>query len=85
MSVRFGRTQASVLLVNYAGYPSSPNSLMQDNGLASLAAKLKAAGHRVKILDYATVDTMRRLVPPSAQERLSRILSTFEEGAQYPG
>ena len=85
MSIRVGRTQASVLLINYAGYPSSPNSLMPDNGLASLAAKLKAAGHRVKIIDYATVDTMRRLVPPSAQEKLSRILSTFFKSAQYPG
>lgn len=76
------KDRASILLINYAGYPSSPNSLMPDNGLASLAAKLKAAGHGVKILDYATVDTMRRLVPPFFQRRLAKVLRTFEETSQ---
>ncbi len=73
------RGPVSALLVNYAGYPSSPNSLMPDNGLASLGAVLKAAGHRVKILDYATIATMKRLVPPSYRARLLKILRTFEE------
>ncbi|NQU16719.1 MAG: cobalamin B12-binding domain-containing protein, partial [Candidatus Saganbacteria bacterium] len=74
------RTRASALLVNYAGYPSQPNSLMPDNGLASLAKQLKFAGHKVKILDYATVDTMRRLTPPFFQKRLEKVLARAKDG-----
>jgi anaerobic magnesium-protoporphyrin IX monomethyl ester cyclase len=74
-----GRTCASVLLVNYAGYPSSISSLMPDNGLASLAGGLRAAGHRVKILDYATVGMVGRLVPPFYRRGLTDVLRTFEQ------
>ncbi|HTY12964.1 MAG TPA: radical SAM protein [Candidatus Omnitrophota bacterium] len=82
MMTGISRTRGSALLVNYAGYPSSPNSLMPDNGLASLAAQLRAAGHDVKILDYATVSTMRRLVPEFLHDRLQSTLATFESGSK---
>jgi len=73
------RSRTSVLLVNYAGYPVSPNSFMPDNGLATLAAQLKAAGHQAKILDYATISGMKRLAPPAYRQRLAKILRTFGE------
>jgi radical SAM superfamily enzyme YgiQ (UPF0313 family) len=79
MSIRLVKNYASIVLVNYAGYPSSPNSLMPDNGLAALAGGLKAAGHKVRIIDYATVSTVKRLVPHILQKRLASVLKTFEE------
>ncbi len=60
------------LLVNYAGYPYSPSSLMPDNGLANLAGALIRAGYSARILDYATVATIRRMTSPDLQRRLSR-------------
>jgi len=59
---------ARFLLVSFAGYPYTPSSLMPDNGLASLAGSLGAAGHDVRILDYGTLTTLARLFP----ERLGR-------------
>lgn len=64
-----------VLLVSFAGYPYSPSSLMPDNGLACLAGCLIDAGHEVRILDFSTVDTIRRLFP----ERLSRRVRPLAE------
>src|ERR1035437_7704953 len=58
------------LLVNYAGYPYAPNSLMPDNGLANLAGALLAAGREVEIFDYGTVSTLRRLTSPDLRCRL---------------
>jgi radical SAM superfamily enzyme YgiQ (UPF0313 family) len=55
------------LLVNYAGYPFSPNSLMPDNGLANLAAVLLKNKKEVQIVDYCTVDTARKLMANSPQ------------------
>jgi len=49
------------LLVNYAGYPYAPNSLMPDNGMANLAGALIKSGCEVEILDYGTVTTLARL------------------------
>ena len=80
--VNIQKSCGTAILVNYAGYPSSPNSLMPDNGLASLAAQLKTAGHDVKILDYATVSTARRLVPTFIQDRLQRVLGAFDNGTK---
>ncbi len=51
------------LLVSYAGYPYTPSSLTPDNGLANLAGALLEAGHDVRIVDYGTLATMRRLFP----------------------
>jgi radical SAM superfamily enzyme YgiQ (UPF0313 family) len=59
-----------VMIVSYAGYPYSPSSLMPDNGLASLAAVLLAAGHEVQLLDYSTVDTLERLYPRNLSDKV---------------
>lgn len=63
------------ILISYAGYPFTPSSLMPDNGLANLAGALTQTGHQTLILDYGTVDTMRRLYPA----RLSRKAALFCE------
>lgn len=60
------------LLVDYAGYPFAPNSLMPDNGLANLAGALLDAGAEVHILDYCTVSTLRRMSSPELTARLAR-------------
>lgn len=65
------------LLVNYAGYPYAPNSLMPDNGLANLAGALLAAGCEVEIRDYGTVQTLRRLSDPDLQRHLAVAWNTL--------
>jgi uncharacterized radical SAM superfamily protein len=64
------------VLVTYAPV-YAPNALMPDNGLAQLAATANAAGHTVRILDYNTTNSMRRLVPPFWSRRLSGIWETL--------
>ncbi|MEJ2745441.1 MAG: cobalamin-dependent protein [bacterium] len=63
------------LLISYAGYPYTPSSLMPDNGLANLAGALIEAGHETLILDYGTVETIKRLYPT----KLSRKAIPFSE------
>jgi len=58
------------LLINYNDCPSSIDSLMPDNGLASLAGSLLAAGHKTQILDYATIQTLRDFRPGKIRNRL---------------
>jgi hypothetical protein len=72
---------ARVILVTFPGYPYTYSSLMPDNGMAALAGCLADAGHAVRVLDFGTVDTMRRLFP-SAAGRLLRPVARriFEEG-----
>jgi radical SAM superfamily enzyme YgiQ (UPF0313 family) len=60
------------LLINFAGYPYAPNSLMPDNGLATLAAVLLRQHKHVEILDYCTVSAVRRLMPAGSTPALSR-------------
>ena len=65
--------KTSSLLISYAGYPYSPSSFMPDNGLANLAAILTENGHKTKILDYGTVEIVKRFMPDyirKGQERL---------------
>jgi len=71
------RTELSAVLVSYSGLPSSFDSLMPDNGLASLAGSLKREGWRVRILDFATTDMAGRLVPVRHRRRLKWLLSQF--------
>jgi radical SAM superfamily enzyme YgiQ (UPF0313 family) len=78
MYIRPSSKNVSILLVNYAGYPSSPNSLLPDNGLASLASILKEANHKVKIMDYSTISTIKRLTSPFFSKRLVGVLETFQ-------
>ncbi|MBU2102992.1 MAG: radical SAM protein, partial [Candidatus Omnitrophica bacterium] len=54
---------AKGILISYAGYPYTPSSLLPDNGLANLAGALIQNGHEVLVLDYGTVDVVKRLVP----------------------
>ena len=70
------------LLVNYAGYPYTPSSLMPDNGLANLAAVLTAAGARAGIVDYATVGILSRFTSPTMARHLARV---WERAAPKPG
>ncbi len=56
------------------------SSLFPDNGLASLAGTLLAAGHRVKVLDFNTVSVMGRLVPRTRTESLSELLPALARG-----
>lgn len=71
---------ARVLLVNYAGYPYCPSSLMPDNGLATLAGVLRQNGHQARILDLATVSVLRRLYPEWISRRVNPIArALFEE------
>ena len=66
------------LLVTYAGYPFTPSSLMPDNGYASLAAELLREKHNTRILDYGTIDTIRRLMPADiARKALPVVGSIF--------
>lgn len=57
------------LLINYSGYPITPNAFMPDNGLAVLAGSLLKNGHETMILDYNTLDIMR-LLPQEYGEML---------------
>lgn len=71
---------ANALLVSYSGYPYTPSSLCPDNGLAGLAAVLQGAGHGVRILDFGTVSTMRRLYPAELSRRAAPLLGELAGG-----
>ena len=58
------------LLVSFGGYPYTPSSLTPDNGLANLAGALAEVGVEAQILDFGTVETMRRLFPRELTEAL---------------
>jgi len=72
------------LLINYSGYPAVIRSLALDNGLANLAGSLIQKDHQTIILDYAIVDTIRRLFPHEYSDELSyltgKIISSLELG-----
>ncbi|MEW6620687.1 MAG: radical SAM protein [bacterium] len=51
------------LLINYVSNLELLSGLIPDIGLATLAGALKANGHKVKIIDYATIDMIDRLEP----------------------
>jgi len=59
------------LLINFSGYPAVMRSLALDNGLANLAGSLIQKGHQTIILDYATVDTIKRLFPHEYSDELN--------------
>jgi radical SAM superfamily enzyme YgiQ (UPF0313 family) len=71
-------------LINYSGYPAVIRSLALDNGLANLSGSLIQKGHQTTILDYATVDTIKRLFPHEYGDELSyltrRIIASLELG-----
>jgi radical SAM superfamily enzyme YgiQ (UPF0313 family) len=57
--------------VNFSSYPSSIEFLTPDNGLAVLAGTLIASGHFTRIIDYCTISTMRRFMPPDIAGEVS--------------
>ena len=61
------------LLINYNGPPHEISSLFPDQGLAGLASVLIKAGHDVKILDYSTVTTIRKIYSMQIQQALSKL------------
>ena len=74
------------LLVNYAGYPYAANSLLPDNGLATLAAVLVEAGAEVQVLDYATVSMLEQFSAPALTRRLLEAWElAFPEDDAAPG
>ena len=66
------------LLINYSGYPTTPNAFMPDNGLAVLAGSLLSYGHETMILDYSTLDIMK-LLPQEYGERLFKLNQVASE------
>jgi radical SAM superfamily enzyme YgiQ (UPF0313 family) len=64
---------ARVILVNFPGYPYTYSSLLPDNGLAALAGVLWNEGHAVKIIDFGTTESVRRLFPNSARKLLAPV------------
>jgi radical SAM superfamily enzyme YgiQ (UPF0313 family) len=75
---------ASGLLISYAGFPYALSSLFPDNGLASLAATLRAEGHACQILDYNTAGLMARLVGPDARARLEAVYPRLLQAVPDP-
>ena len=75
---------ARALLVSYAGYPYTPSSLTPDNGLANLAGALVEAGHEVRIIDYGTISTMRRLFPRALSEQVRPLAGQLLGSSQPP-
>jgi radical SAM superfamily enzyme YgiQ (UPF0313 family) len=73
---------ARALLISYPGYPYTPSSLLPDNGLANLAGALIEAGHEVLVLDYGTVETMRRLVPQVLRQELCKAYDRVKASKQ---
>ena len=80
---------ATGILVNYNGCPQSLDALIPDNGLATLAGGLLSKGHKVKILDYCTIETISRMVPEELSSKLKSIypdlLSILASGSSNLG
>ncbi len=68
------------LLINYSGYPTTPNAFMPDNGLAVLAGSLISSGHETTIMDYNTLDVMQ-LLPQKYGERLLELQNKTDENS----
>lgn len=75
---------ASVLLVSYPGYPSTPAHLVSNNLLANMAGAAIAAGHDAAIADYGTVSMMRRLFPEQLSETLKPLAARMKAGGGAP-
>ena len=70
---------SSGILITYSGYPYTPSSLMPDNGLANLAGALIKNGHKVLILDYNTVEIVKRLIPSDIRRDLQKLLPLLQK------
>jgi radical SAM superfamily enzyme YgiQ (UPF0313 family) len=63
--------------VSYAGYPYTFNSLMPDNGLANLAGALLCTGNETLVLDYGTVENVRRMMPEDISRDASGVFRSM--------
>ncbi len=72
---------AKGILISYSGYPYTPSSFMPDNGLANLAGALIKNGHEVLILDYNTVELVKRLIPEDIRNDLIKLFPLLKEDA----
>lgn len=67
------------LLINYVSVPELLSCLIPDIGLALLAGILKKNGHKTKIIDYSTLDTIKRFIPSKElQDKFSKILGDLQ-------
>jgi hypothetical protein len=75
------------ILINFNGCPSSLDSLMPDNGLANLAGSLLESGHHTIIMDFCTVNIIRRMIPEELQIDLEEIynesIKVLVSGGQF--
>jgi len=62
MELRENRQKTKSFLINFVTN-TGLSCLFPDNGLAGLASALIVNGHKTKILDFGTLDMMRRLSP----------------------
>lgn len=76
------------LLINYVGIPTMLSSLMPDIGLALLSSCLRQQDHYTKILDYSSLETIRKLSPPSEVKKELDItveaLSGYFQNNEFP-
>lgn len=66
------------LLINYNDCPSSLDSLIPDNGLANLAGSLIRAGHKTKVLDYSTIQTLIDFRPKKIRKKLKKAFMKYK-------
>ncbi|RCX16325.1 radical SAM superfamily enzyme YgiQ (UPF0313 family) [Anaerobacterium chartisolvens] len=67
------------LLINYVSVPELLSCLIPDIGLALLAGALKKEDHLTKILDYSTLETIKRFCPSKhLQEEFREISGDLE-------
>jgi len=68
------------LLVVFPGYPYAPSHFVPDDGLALLAACLRAEGHAVRIVDLGTPAVMARLFPAHLRRRAAPLAERLIAG-----
>lgn len=65
-------------LINYPGYPATLREFYLDNGLANLAASLKAKGHNPFILDYANPELISWFFPYQYTDEIQNIVNEIK-------
>lgn len=73
------------LLINFAGYPVSPRNFVPDNGLAALAGSLISAGHRTMIMDYSTVDVVKKIFPYEYHSEIKELVNRINADIKKHG
>ncbi|MBD3355125.1 radical SAM protein [Candidatus Woesearchaeota archaeon] len=74
---------SKAVLVNYSGKPIAPGSLIFDNGMGNLAGSLVRKNHDVLVLDYGTVDTIKKFKMPEKNiMELKELISSTMDGLE---